>query len=62
MEERELLNVDYELDEEQKAVFGSFVGMLTSFDTCSMMSIIEDTFREAQSATGLQHFTGCGDN
>lgn len=62
MEERDVLDAEYVLDEEQKTVVGSFVDMLTSFDTCSMISIIEDTFREAQSATGLHDFTGCGDD
>lgn len=61
LEEKELVQGGYTLDEEQRKVVRSFIQILVGFDTCSMMSIIDDAFREAQSATGLQDFTGCGD-
>lgn len=60
VEEREIVNGGYTLDCEQKAAFGTFVDMLVNFDTCTMLNIIDDAFREAQSATSLQDFTGCG--
>lgn len=61
-EGRDDLDTDYVLDEEQRTVFDAFVDMLTKFDTCSMVAIIDNSFREAQLTTGLQNFSGCGDD
>ncbi|CAN0571813.1 unnamed protein product, partial [Ectocarpus sp. 12 AP-2014] len=60
VEEREILAGDYRLNDEQESTFREFVTMLVDFDTCSTVQILDDVFREAQLATGLQDFTGCG--
>lgn len=61
-EEKEILAGSYRLNERQEATFRDFVAMLVDFDTCSMVRIIDDVFRETQLATGLQDFTGCGED
>lgn len=60
VEEREILAGGYRLNSRQEATFREFVAMLVDFDTCSTVHILDDAFREAQLATGLQDFTGCG--
>lgn len=60
VEEREILAGGYRLNDEQESTFREFVTMLVDFDTCSTVQILDDVFREAQLATGLQDFTGCG--
>lgn len=60
VEEREILSGGYRLNSRQEATFREFVAMLVDFDTCSTVNILDDVFREAQLATGLQDFTGCG--
>lgn len=60
VEEREILAGGYRLNSRQEATFREFVTMLVDFDTCSTVHILDDVFREAQLATGLQEFTGCG--
>jgi len=60
IEEREILAGEYRLSDRQEAIFREFVAMLVDFDTCSTVSILDDVFREAQLATGLHNFTGCG--
>lgn len=60
VEEREILAGGYRLNSRQEATFREFVAMLVDFDTCSTVNILDDVFREAQLATGLQDFTGCG--
>lgn len=61
-EERDILAGSYSLNESQKTTFREFVAMLVDFDTCSMVRILDDVFRETHFATGLQDFTGCGEN
>lgn len=61
-EEREILAGGYRLNENQEGTFREFVAMLIDFDTCSMVRILDDVFRETQLATGLQDFTGCGES
>lgn len=61
-EEKEILAGGYRLNASQEATFREFVAMLVDFDTCSMVHILDDVFRETQLATGLQDFTGCGEN
>lgn len=61
-EEREILAGGYRLNERQEATFREFVAMLVDFDTCSMVRILDNVFRETQLATGLQDFTGCGED
>lgn len=61
-EEREILAGGYRLNASQESTFRDFVAMLVDFDTCSMVRILDDVFRETQLATGLQDFTGCGEN
>lgn len=60
VEEREILAGGYRLNSRQAATLRDFVAMLVDFDTCSTVHILDDVFREAQLATGLQDFTGCG--
>lgn len=62
LEERDIMNGAYKLDEKQESTFRDFVAMLVDFDTCRAVNIINDAFRQAQLATGLQDFTGCEDN
>lgn len=52
----------YMLDETQETTFRAFVAMLVDFDTFSAVRILDDAFLEAQLASGLQDFTGCGDD
>lgn len=59
--EDNILDREYRLNAIQQATFRAFVEMLTTFDTYSMIHVVDDAFREAQRATGLQDFTGCGD-
>ena len=59
-EEKEILAGGYRLTDRQEATFREFVAMLVDFDTCSTVCILGDAFREAQLATGLHNFTGCG--
>lgn len=61
-EEREILTGGYRLNDSQEATFREFVAMMVDFDTCTMVHILGDVFRETQLATGLQNFTGCGEN
>lgn len=61
-EERQIIDGDYTLNDKQETAFRTFVTMLADFDTSSAVRIVEDTFREAQVATGLQDFTGCGED
>lgn len=59
--QRNIAEGTYMLDETQETTFRAFVAMLVNFDTCSAVRILDDAFLEAQLASGLQDFTGCGD-
>lgn len=61
-EEQQIIDEAYTLNDKQETAFRTFVAMLADFDTSSAVKIVEDTFREAQVATGLQDFTGCGED
>lgn len=60
-EEMEIIEGKYRLDGKQESIFREFVAMLVNFDTCAVVNIIDDAFREVQMVSGLENFTGCGD-
>lgn len=59
-EEVDILAGGYRLNKRQESTFRDFVAMLVDFDACSVVHILDDAFREAQLATGLQDYTGYG--
>ena len=56
----EILSGGYNLDDNQESVFREFVALLVDFDSSSAADILRDAFHEAQLASGLHNFTGCG--
>lgn len=58
--EMEIIAGSYKLSKRQESTFREFVAMLVDFDACSVVHILDNAFREAQLATGLQDFTGGG--
>lgn len=60
-DEIRIITGEYQLDQKQEATYRAFVSMLVDFDTCIAFRVIDDAFREAMVATGLQDFTGCGE-
>lgn len=59
-EDMDILSGGYSLDDNQQSAFRKFVALLVDFDSFNAAVILRDAFREAQLASGLHDFTGCG--
>mmetsp|Transcript_37187 Transcript_37187/g.46866 ORF Transcript_37187/g.46866 Transcript_37187/m.46866 type:complete len:92 (-) Transcript_37187:3-278(-) len=57
-EERYMLEGHYHLTPEQANIYRQFTEMLSEFDVSIMMTILEDTLRDAQKCTMLADYDG----
>ena len=54
---RQILEGRYVLDEQQRAAYDNFTGMLADFDLYMMVNILEDALRDAQQRTMLSDYS-----